>query len=221
MSVGDVDMPAAKLLALRDIEQRGRHVGGGNRPPPWQRLLDVEAIASPPRSGADAWGSNRRPLSVTLPQHDIHAPHIVIGSAEEPLQQLVHAILGNDRGAREHGLRVTDLQTLHLLVLREDVRTPRQISNTTGIPASTVTKLLDRLEAAGYVRLTSNPADRRKTVLKLIPEAIAPLGTLYGHTDEEFDKVSAEFSAEELEMVLRYLDAVSEFCTRSSSEMNV
>lgn len=126
-------------------------------------------------------------------------------------RQLVTAILGNERVARAHGLLVTDLQTLHLLVLREDVRTPRQISRATGMPASTVTKLVDRLEIAGYLRRTADPTDRRKAVLELVPEKIASLRILYGKTDEEFDTLSATFSAEELETVIRYLEAVSDF----------
>ncbi|MBO1902432.1 MarR family transcriptional regulator [Leucobacter weissii] len=126
-------------------------------------------------------------------------------------RQLVLAILGNERVARRHGLLVTDLQTLHLLVLRDDVRTPRQISDTTGMPTSTVTKLIDRLEAAGYVRRASDPSDRRRTVLELVPEAIAPLTALYGGADEALDGLSAAFSPEELEVVVRYLDAVSDF----------
>lgn len=64
---------------------------------------------------------------------------------------LVNAVLGNERIAREFDLLVTDLQTLHLLVLREDVRTPKQLSEATGLPTSTVTRVLDRLEEAGYV----------------------------------------------------------------------
>jgi DNA-binding MarR family transcriptional regulator len=115
--------------------------------------------------------------------------------------------------AREHGLRVTDLQTLHLLVLREDVRTPRQISETTGMPTSTVTKLVDRLEAAGYLRRTADAADRRKTVLEIVPEAIEPLRTLYGRADAELDALSRQFDADELETIIRYLDAVSGFST--------
>lgn len=126
-------------------------------------------------------------------------------------RQLVNAILSNERVARAHGLLVTDLQTLHLLVLREDVRTPRQISRTTGMPASTVTKLVDRLEAAGYVRRTVDPADRRRTVLELVPDTIAPLRSLYGRADEQFDEMSRQFSPKELETVARYLDAVSDF----------
>ncbi|KAA9394571.1 MarR family transcriptional regulator [Kocuria coralli] len=126
-------------------------------------------------------------------------------------RQLVHAILGNERVARQHGLRVTDLQTLHLMVLRDDVRTPRQISHTTGMPTSTVTKLLDRLEGAGYVRRTSDPIDRRKTLIELVDEAIAPLRSVYGNADAEFDALSRQFSASDLEVVARYLDAVSNF----------
>ncbi|WP_458111000.1 MarR family transcriptional regulator [Arthrobacter sp. R1-13] len=129
-------------------------------------------------------------------------------------RQLVHAILDNDRVARAHGLRVTDLQTLHLMVLRDDVRTPRQISTTTGMPGSTVTKLVDRLEAAGYIRRTPAPGDRRKTVLELVPDAIEPLHAFYGRVDREFDVLSGQFSGSELAVVVRYLDAVSDFYSR-------
>lgn len=126
-------------------------------------------------------------------------------------RQVVAAVLGNEKVARAHGLLVTDLQTLHLLVLREDVRTPGQISEVTGMPTSTVTKLVDRLENAGYLRRAPDPADRRRTVLALVPERIAPLRVLYGRTDQEFDDLSRTFTPEELSTVVRYLDAVSGF----------
>lgn len=126
-------------------------------------------------------------------------------------RQLVDAILGNERVARQHGLLVTDLQTLHLLVLREDVRTPRQISEVTGMPTSTVTKLVDRLEAAGYLRRTIDTNDRRKTVLELVPEKIAPLQVLYGRTDDEFDALTRTFDRRELETIIRFLESVSDF----------
>lgn len=126
-------------------------------------------------------------------------------------QQLVLAILSNERIARQHGLLVTDLQTLHLLVLRDDVRTPRQIADMTGMPTSTVTKLIDRLETAGYLCRTADPHDRRKTLLKIVPERLAPLTALYGRADEAFDALSERFTPEELSIVIRYLNVVSEF----------
>ncbi|KAB1655987.1 MarR family transcriptional regulator [Pseudoclavibacter chungangensis] len=132
-------------------------------------------------------------------------------------RHLVHAVLGNDRVAREHGLLSADLQVLHLLVLREDVRTPKQISEVTGTPASTVTKLVDRLETAGYVRRTPDHADRRRTRIEPIPEAIEALHVHYARADDEFDEMSSAFSADELAIVRRYLDAATEFYTRQAT----
>lgn len=129
-------------------------------------------------------------------------------------RQMVYSILDNDRVARAHGLRVTDLQTLHLMVLRDDVRTPQAISTTTGVPASTVTKLVDRLEAAGYIRRTPDTGDRRRTVLELVPEAIEPLRTLYSRADRQFDELSRQFNNDELAVVTRFLEAVSDFYVR-------
>lgn len=126
-------------------------------------------------------------------------------------RQVVHAVLGNERVAREHGILVTDLQALHLMVLRDDIRSPRQISDTTGMPSSTVTKLLDRLEEAGYIQRSPDPTDRRKTRIELVEDAIAPLQNLYGNADAEFDDLSRQFSTDDLEAVARYLDAVSGF----------
>jgi seryl-tRNA(Sec) selenium transferase len=51
------------------------------------------------------------------------------------------------------------------------------------------------------------------TVLEVVPEAIAPLQRLYGRADGDFDEMSRRFSPDELDVVARSLDAVSDFCT--------
>jgi len=61
------------------------------------------------------------------------------------------------------------------------------------------------------VRRAPDPSDRRKTRIELIDAAIAPLQTLYGTLDSEFDAVSGQFSTAELDTVARYLDAVNAF----------
>lgn len=122
---------------------------------------------------------------------------------------LVNAVLGNERIAREFDLLVTDLQTLHLLVLREDVRTPKQLSDTTGLPTSTVTRVLDRLEAAGYLRRAHDPQDRRRINIELVTEKIEPIINRYGQYTDTLDQTNAEFTEEELEIVARYLEQTS------------
>lgn len=119
---------------------------------------------------------------------------------------LVNAVLGNDRIARKFGLLVTDTQALHLLVLRDDVRSAKQLSRTTGMPTSTVTRVLDRLETAGYLRRVPDPTDRRRINVELIPEKIEPLINQYGEYIEHLARVNDNFTEDELEIVARYLE---------------
>ena len=44
---------------------------------------------------------------------------------------------------------------------------PRELAGRLGLTPSTVTSLLDRLEAAGFAERTAHPTDRRKTVISL------------------------------------------------------
>ena len=44
---------------------------------------------------------------------------------------------------------------------------PRELAERLGLTPSTVTSLLDRLEAAGFAQRTAHPTDRRKTVISL------------------------------------------------------
>ncbi len=50
-------------------------------------------------------------------------------------------------------------------------------------------------------------------MLEIVPEAISPLETLYGRADEQFDEMSRQFGDDELEVVIRCLDAASTFCS--------
>ncbi|MGA9747316.1 MAG: MarR family transcriptional regulator [Nocardioides sp.] len=120
---------------------------------------------------------------------------------------LVNAVLGNERIAREFGLLLTDLQTLHLLVLRPGVRTPKQLSEVSGLPTSTVTRVIDRLEKADYLQRSADPDDRRRTNIELVPEKVAALVSHYEQYGEELGRVNALFSDTELETVARYLEA--------------
>jgi DNA-binding MarR family transcriptional regulator len=121
---------------------------------------------------------------------------------------LVNAVLGNERIAREFDLLVTDLQTLHLLVLREDVRTPKQLSEATGLPTSTVTRVLDRLAEAGSVQRAHDPQDRRRINIELVADKIAPINSRYGQYSETLDLANADFSEGELSVVARYLERI-------------
>lgn len=120
---------------------------------------------------------------------------------------LVNAVLGNDRIAREFGLLVTDTQALHLLVLRDDIRSAKQLSDATGISTSTVSRLIDRLAAAGYVRRTIDPSDRRSARLELDMARVQPLIDRYAEYVSNLEKVSAGYTDEQLDLIAGYLEA--------------
>ena len=77
-------------------------------------------------------------------------------------QHLVDQVMINDRIAREFGLSLAELQLLHLLVLRPEVRTGRDLARVTGLSTSTIADMVDRLHRLGFDDRTRSDPDRRK-----------------------------------------------------------
>ncbi len=83
-----------------------------------------------------------------------------------------------------------------------------ELSNLTGLANTTLTSMLDRMEAAGLLRRLSDPKDRRKNLIALTEKA--------RQLKERYDKVSLEmhqvyfknFSTEEIMEFESYLRRV-------------
>jgi DNA-binding MarR family transcriptional regulator len=123
---------------------------------------------------------------------------------------IADAVLTNERIARGVGLNVVDLQTFGVLLERDRPLTAGEISALTELPTSTTTRVIDRLEKVGFVRRTSDPADRRKVVIEAIPERLAGFQNAYADIVEGLNRLNSGFSAAELEVVARYLETMVE-----------
>jgi DNA-binding MarR family transcriptional regulator len=97
--------------------------------------------------------------------------------------------------AKACGLGASDLYVLNILELA-GAMTPGEIVTRTGLTTGPTTRLIDRLEAAGYVRRVPAPDDRRKVIVEpvgkpaALDEAMAParrrVGDLMrGYTPEQ------------------------------------
>ena len=83
-----------------------------------------------------------------------------------------------------------------------------ELSRLTGLANTTLTSMLDRMEASGLLRRLPDPKDRRKNLIVLTEKA--------GHLKESYDKVSLEmhevyfknFSTEEIIEFENYLRRV-------------
>ena len=70
------------------------------------------------------------------------------------------------------GLSESDVDALELL-LDSGAATAGKLAELMGLTTGAVTRVIDRLEQAGYVRRTTDPADRRRVVVEVVPERAA------------------------------------------------
>ncbi|TQS19740.1 MarR family transcriptional regulator [Microbispora sp. KK1-11] len=88
-------------------------------------------------------------------------------------------MLHGHAAAKAVGLGATDLYALNILGLG-GAMTPGELGRRTGLTTGPTTRLIDRLEQAGYVRRAPDPDDRRKVIVELVAgpggldEALAP-----------------------------------------------
>jgi DNA-binding MarR family transcriptional regulator len=76
-------------------------------------------------------------------------------------------------------LHPTDLQCLNLLSLEDGAVTTGRIAELTGLTTGSATRLVDRLEKAGYVVRERDAVDRRRVLVATVPEKIAEFGRMW------------------------------------------
>jgi DNA-binding MarR family transcriptional regulator len=134
------------------------------------------------------------------------------GRIAEAMRDLIaNAVLTNEGIARSYGIHVVDLQTLGLILRMARAVTPTEIANMTGLPTSTVTRVVNRLEAAGFVRRSPDPDDRRSVIVTAIAGAIESKSKSDPYADivAALDRHNATFTPAELDVVARYLEGMS------------
>ncbi|MFJ6899871.1 MarR family winged helix-turn-helix transcriptional regulator [Streptomyces hokutonensis] len=107
--------------------------------------------------------------------------------------------------ARLMGVNETDLRCLEILLSVEEA-TPRELSRQLGLTTGSVTTMLDRLEKLAYLTRTPHPGDRRKTLIRVTPEAAQRAFGLMGpFLDEAGRAVRERYTPDQLELFIDYL----------------
>jgi DNA-binding MarR family transcriptional regulator len=91
------------------------------------------------------------------------------------------------------GLARTDLVVLSLLAARGP-QTAGQLAEATGLTSGALTGVIDRLERAGYARRTPDASDRRRVIVTLLLERLAPLQQLNEPLHQAVHALDAEFT---------------------------
>jgi len=70
-----------------------------------------------------------------------------------------------------------------------------------------MTKVLDRLERAGYITRAADPSDRRRITITADPDGLARLAAHYAPMGEKISRYLAESSTADLTAVLAFMRA--------------
>jgi DNA-binding MarR family transcriptional regulator len=116
------------------------------------------------------------------------------------------------------GLSESDIDALELLI-DTGAATAGKLSEVMGMTTGAVTRVIDRLEQAGYVRRTADPADRRRVVVEVVPERVATVQSLL----ESLERASAEevgrYSPEQLTLINDFLSRMADLTQTEAARL--
>ena len=84
--------------------------------------------------------------------------------------------------------------------------TPGQVAEQAGLTTGAVTAVLDRLEAADYVRRVRDPHDRRRIWIELTDTLLGLMAPLYEHYIYLNQAIMKRFSPEQVATIVAYLE---------------
>jgi DNA-binding MarR family transcriptional regulator len=129
----------------------------------------------------------------------------------ELLARLIgEAILFNESVAAALGVSAVDLQTFGVIGRHQGAITPTEVSEQTGLPPSTVTRVLDRLEQSGFITRSSVPSDRRKIAVEVVESKAAEVAQHYAGKIAQIQRVNARRTPAEVAALVSYLSDLAD-----------
>jgi DNA-binding MarR family transcriptional regulator len=115
------------------------------------------------------------------------------------------------------GLNDSDLAVLDILA-REGACSPTTLSRRTGMHPATMTAVLRRLVRAGWVTRRTTETDRRSAQIEA--EHLDRLADIYRAGSARVDEIAGSYTAEQQEIILTYLRAVTEAIRAASDDLD-
>jgi DNA-binding MarR family transcriptional regulator len=138
---------------------------------------------------------------VTAESRDVLAAEVLTALAawQIPVVQL------NGLIADRIGMGWTDLQALYVLA-NHGPATPTELARRVNLTTGSASRMIDRLERAGFVRRSRDDRDRRRVLIQPVPEAVARVGGQYDALNDRHRHDLAGFDADDLRTILRFLE---------------
>ena len=105
--------------------------------------------------------------------------------------------------AERVGMHSTDIETMDLLNTLGPM-TAGELSRRSGLTSGATTRLIDRLERAGYVHRQVDVADRRCVIIAPVPENLERLIALFQPLIDGMTELWSTFDDDELDVIVEF-----------------
>ncbi|MFI7408451.1 MarR family winged helix-turn-helix transcriptional regulator [Streptomyces sp. NPDC049627] len=123
--------------------------------------------------------------------------------ASEVYRRYLSAVLLHGHAsARACDLGATDLYALNILQL-SGAMSPGELAERTGLTTGPTTRLIDRLEQAGYVRRAPDPKDRRKVIVEPVGQP-AELDRAMAPARQRIGEILGGYTPDQLDVLFDY-----------------
>ncbi|CAL9479844.1 MarR family winged helix-turn-helix transcriptional regulator [Streptomyces sp. Tu 3180] len=127
--------------------------------------------------------------------------------------------LFNQALADHLGLHPTDLQCLNLLTLEDGPVTTGRIAELTGLTTGSATRLVDRLERAGYVVRERDAGDRRRVLVATVPERAAEFGRVWSRLGGGWIALFDDLDDSELALFIDHMRRATDFGAEQAARL--
>ncbi len=130
-------------------------------------------------------------------------------------------VLHTNAVAVKIGLSATEFEALDIIRNRQPI-TAGQLATFCGLTTGAITGLVDRLQRGKFVARVRDDKDRRKVFIKPVEdtEKSKRVYQLYGPMIEEFRVIIENYTAEELELLVKMHNEMSDAAERAISRLH-
>ncbi|QVQ52694.1 MarR family transcriptional regulator [Spiractinospora alimapuensis] len=138
---------------------------------------------------------------------------------ESVFREFLSATVLNAHAAAERlGLRLMDLQAVNLLADAGPM-TVGELGTRLGTPAATTTRVVDRLEDAGYARRVRGDTDRRRVRVDVDPERTRAVDEAFAPTRRHLAGLATRYSPEQIALLFDMLAFTTGGFKRATAEI--
>jgi DNA-binding MarR family transcriptional regulator len=120
--------------------------------------------------------------------------------------------------AQRTGLNMAEQKTISLLH-RLGPLSAGEIATRTGLATASVTSLIDRLEAKGFVHRVRDKNDRRRVIVALRAEGFSAVGPLFDSLTRLFLDLVPTYHDDELVVILDFMDKATGLLRREIAQL--